>query len=644
MCGIAGAVSPSLAARGELRAVVEEMCRRLRHRGPDGRGVHVEGDAALGAARLAVIDPRPIAQPLVSADGRHVIAYNGEVYNQRELRRQLESRGATFLTDTDTEVVLEAVKAWGTDALPRLHGMFAFVVLDRVSGELVGGRDRLGQKPLFLLEDGETFAFSSFLPSLHALPGFAPRLDPLAVHDVVELGYVLSPKTPFQEVRQLPPAHGFTWTAGRLQTFAYWDLAAAFVDGRCEDAGSERAAAERFDAALAEAVGDRLVADVPLGALVSGGLDSSIVAALMVSRSTERVRTFALGFDEPGFDERAHARALATHLGTEHREDRVHLDLAASLAWAQWHVGEPLADTSVLPTALVSEMARRHVTVVLTGDGADELFAGYETYRADRVRAALASPAGRPLRPLVRLLARALPADHGKVSLAYKVRRFASGQDLPAAEAHYHWRALQDRDDALACLLPDARAAVSGYEPVERFRQLDAEVSPCDAVNRASYVDLRTYLLDDILVKVDRCAMACSLEARNPFLDHRVVEAAAALPGRMKLRGLETKWLLRRQHAHRLPAATLRRKKEGFSAPVSRWLLGPARDLFEEVARPERLEPLGLDAAAARRLHASLEQGRGFHGYVLWAILTLGLWNELRTLPDAPARPEPVPA
>ena len=628
MCGVAGLVSAGLAASGEHELAVERMLERLRHRGPDGQGVLARGEAALGAARLSVIDPRTHELPLRSTDGRLAIAYNGEVYNHRELRAELEAQGVSFRTDTDTEVVLEAWRAWGRAAPARFEGMFAFAIHDEETGELHGARDRMGQKPFLYAHDGERFAFASFLPCFEEVPGLELEPDPRSVFDVLELGYVLSPRTAWKQVAQLPPAHGFTLKDGELETWPYWSLAEAFREGHETGRIGVAGTMERLDDRLRHAVRARLVADVPVGVLLSGGLDSSIVAAIAVqAKGRGGIQSFSVGFEESGYDEREHAETVARTLGTDHHAEVLRLDDPDEVQRAHALVGEPLADTSVLPMTLVSRIARKRVTVALSGDGADELFAGYETFRADALRALLHRGAWRTLRPLLRLGSKLLPVDKGKVSLGYKARRFVSGLDLDEVRAHYHWRALMDHAEALGCLLPGAREALDGYSPADRFAALDEELPGLDLVNRCSYVDLRTYLLDDILVKVDRAAMGCSLEARSPYLDHRVVELAASLPGNLKLRGRTTKLVLRWNHAHELPRETLRRPKAGFSSPVAHWLTGSLRGLFLDLCTPERLGPLGLDAAVLRRMHGELERGEAFHGYKLWAVLVLLLWH-----------------
>lgn len=635
MCGIAGIVSERLAGSGELRPAVERMLRTMRHRGPDGHGVHVDGSVALGSDRLAILDTRPIPMPLATQDGRIVLAYNGELYNHVELRAELEAKGATFATRTDTEVVAEAYRAWGAACVERFVGMFAFVLLDSLSGAVFGARDRLGKKPFFFRSERGLFAFASFLPSLEdaALEraGFAgASVDGRSMLDLIELGWIHGPRSALREVSQLPPAHRFTLVGGMLRIERYWSLAEQFREGVGLSPDEHERLAASVEPLLLDAVRRRLVADVPVGAFLSGGLDSSIITACMREVSSDPVKTFTVAFDVLGFDESEHAARVAQHLGTQHLSETMALDDPSRLLRVQERMGEPLADTSVLPTFLVSEVASRHVKVALSGDGADELFAGYETFKADRIHAIASRLPAWPLRPLANWAAGLLPSDDGKVSLAYKAKRFASGLGLEAARAHGHWRALRERGDALAALTGDARAALREHDPLARFVELDAELAACDAVNRASYVDLSTYLPDDILVKVDRASMGSSLEARSPFLDHRLVEVVARLPGRYKLRGFTTKWLLREQHARRLPPQVLSRRKEGFSSPVSRWLRGPLRELFFDLVTPQHLAPLGLDAAAARGLHADLDARRGFPGFALWSVLSIAAWHDAR--------------
>lgn len=632
MCGIAGIVSEPLAADGRIADVVARMLACMRHRGPDGEGVEQRGSAALGAVRLAVIDPRPVPQPVVSTDGRFVMAYNGEIYDHAPLRANLESRGVQFATRTDTEVAIEALRAWGADALQRFTGMFAFVMHDASTGELFGARDRLGKKPMFLLQRDGLFAWSSFLPSFLEIPGFAPSIDPRSVLDVVEQGYVLGPKTIWREVRQLPPGHAFRLRDGRLDIFPYWSARDAFNAGRDRSPSDVQRDVEAFEGVLTEAVRARLVSDVPLGALLSGGLDSSTIVALMARASPDRVKTFTVAFDVPGFDESAHAGAVARELGTEHHVETCSLDDPEPLLQMQRLFGEPLADSSSLPTSLAFAVARRHVTVALSGDGADELFAGYETFRADRVLSLLQRLPAWPTRPVLRSLARSLPVDQGKVSMAYRLRKFATGLDLPDSVAHAHWRSLQGHAEALRLLDGSAREQLAGWSPTGRVQELNAEVAGLDLVNRASYLDVMTYLPDDILVKVDRASMARSVEARAPFLDHHLVELAARLPGKYKLRGFRTKWLLRQVAAQHVPAQVLQRRKEGFSSPVARWLTGSMRGLFFDTVTEDRCTRLGLDFARARAMHEELASHREFHGYKLWAVLMLCLWDA--TLPS----------
>ncbi|MEM7247851.1 MAG: asparagine synthase (glutamine-hydrolyzing) [Acidobacteriota bacterium] len=637
MCGIAGIVSERLAGEQRLEPLLAGMNDLMQHRGPDQDGVVTHGAAGLATVRLAVIDPREHPYPMTSADGRHVLTYNGEIYNYRALRSELEGQGVTFRTDTDTEVLLAAYKTWGEACLSRLDGFFAFVILDRETGELFGARDRIGQKPFFYTDRPGLFAFASFLPCLQALPGVAEELDHRAILDVVELGYVLNPKTPYADVSQLPPAHAFRYRDGRFESFRYWDLKEAFLEGHELGRMAVPRLVEELDDHIRSAVVARLRSDVPLGALVSGGLDTSIVVHHMgEALGGDAIRSYSIGFEDSGYDETSHAKRIAAHVGTKHHVQMMKMEDPSRIQSALWGLGEPLADSSVLPTFLLCETARKDVTVALSGDGADELFCGYETFRADAVRALLCRLPRWPVAMGLKTAAKLLPYSYGKVSLGYKVRRFLSGYELPEAEAHYHWRALMTRAGALRAFLPDARDGIAEYEPVERFRQLDAEVAGLDLANRCSYVDLMTYLPDDILVKVDRASMAVSLEARSPFLCHRVVETAAKLPGNMKIRGRMTKLFLRWNYAKALPSSTLHRPKQGFSPPAASWLVGPLAETFQDLVTKDRMASLGLDATEVQRLYTELKEHRGDHAYKLWGLLTLAAWHELRSRTRAP--------
>ena len=587
MCGITGWISGT--ADSPDREVLARMTRALAHRGPDAEGVVIEGAAGLGHRRLAIIDLSTDAnQPMRDASGRYLIVFNGEIYNFAEVRRELETRGHCFATRSDTEVLLEAIKAWGPAALERLNGMFALALWDKQRRTLLLARDRLGKKPLFyarLPDGGLVFASEPHALTVH--PGVPGGIDPVALAHYLRLNYVPCDRSLLDDVRSLPPAcYAEFDLASGLRITRYWDLAAKFRDKR--SFASDEAAAEELRALIDDAVRQRLVSDVPLGAFLSGGVDSStIVASMLEQRTPSSVLTFTSGFLEDSFDESPMAERIAAQWGVAHRTqhlDPKHLDLLPAMVAA---AGEPLADTSSLPMYFLCGFTRQNVTVALSGDGGDECFAGYETYVADKLhRIAAHSP--RWLRERAHgMLDRFLPVDHRKVGWPEKARRLtaALAQDFP--RAHSSWRDIFGADELHGIMQGGWREQVSARAEHDLFDAYFgkhfAEVDGCDPLDQATYVDIKTWMVDDILVKADRTSMAHSLEVRCPLLDHRVVEFAAQLSPDLKLRGFSKKHLLKQSQRSRLPSWLLERRKQGFNAPVSQWVLGPLRQQCQDL-------------------------------------------------------------
>jgi asparagine synthase (glutamine-hydrolysing) len=628
MCGIAGVV----AAPGSLpdRDIVERITRGLAHRGPDAEGIAVEGAAAFGHRRLAVIDPSAVSnQPMRDATGRWLLVFNGEIYNFVALRRELEALGHRFVTRGDGEVLLEALKEWGAAAVERLHGMFAFAFWDRDAQRLLLGRDRLGKKPMFYAElPHGGLAFASEPRGLAAHPAVGGRIDPVALAQYLRLNYVPCHRSMFAGVRALPPATVAEFSpGGRLQMRNYWNLAERYHD-KARPA-SVQAAAEELRALIDDAVRIRLVSDVPLGAFLSGGVDSStIVAAMLQHRPADQVLTFTSGFREDSFDESPLAEDFARRFGLTHRTqtlDPATLDLLpAVIATA----GEPLADSSALPMYYLSRFTRESVTVALSGDGGDELFAGYETYVADRMhRWAGIVPAG--LRGMAHgVLDRVLPVDHRKVGLPEKLRRFSAALACPFERAHASWRDIFSEPQLRSVMNPAWAQQVGDPADARLFEEYFAPhfaaVAGCDPIDQAGYVDIKTWMVDDVLVKADRTSMANSLEVRCPLLDHHVVEFAARLPADMKLRGFDKKHVLKASQRGRVPDAVLDRRKQGFNAPVSQWLLGPLRPLAQEVLFSAPMREW-FDEGALRTLWGQHERVERDHGLKLFGLLTVGL-------------------
>ncbi|ARJ66566.1 asparagine synthase (glutamine-hydrolyzing) [Magnetospirillum sp. ME-1] len=590
MCGIAGLIgdaSPGAAQR------LDSMVAALVHRGPDGGGCWNDGDVHLGHRRLAVIDlAAAAAQPMVGPRGL-VIVFNGEIYNHHDLRRELEGRGRTFRTQSDTEVLLAAWEAWGEDCLGRLVGMFAFALWDPTARRLFMVRDRLGKKPLYFTRQGDMLAFASEPKALLAVESVraAATLDLQALSDFLSLGYVLSPKSIHANIRQLPPAHAarFDPSTGRLETWEYWRLADHVQDGRIPYDAKAR---ERFSELLAQAVQDRLQADVPLGVFLSGGLDSAAVAA-MAATSGARIRAFTVGFDAQSFDERPFARQTASHLGLDLEELPVDPGADVDLARLVAQCDDPFSDTSALACWHLNRAARGRVTVALSGDGADEILAGYPTYRADRVARLwnrVPAPVNRALLALVR---RGLRPSYRKVSFDYKARQFLGGHGLDAARAHYWWRVVFSDEEKRRLLSPEILDALGDYDPFETFAGHFRAVPQASFLDRSLYVDIKTWLADDILVKADRTSMAFGLEVRSPFLDHRLVEFAARLDEAAKMNFRRQKVILRDAMAKILPSATLKRRKQGFNSPTSQFsALHPPRLGANSLFRDDfRLDP-----------------------------------------------------
>jgi len=642
MCGIAGLIDRRGGLSAEaLAAAAGAMADRLAHRGPDGRGVWTDAAAGvgLGHRRLAIIELSAAgAQPMISADGRYVILHNGEAFNFAELRGELEAAGRRFRGASDTEVILEGCAAWGADAtVRRLIGMFAFALWDRRERALTLARDRLGVKPLYYAEIGRRFLFGSELKAFASAPGWAPSLDRDALAGYMRHGYVAAPATIYREARKLPPGHLLTLAPDAPPRLtAYWDMRRVAVEGLAAAARGpvdEAAAPARLEALLLDAVRRRMIADVPLGAFLSGGIDSSTVVALMQAASDRPVKTFTIGFREAGYDEAGHAAGVAAHLGTDHTELYVEpphaLDIVPRLA--EWF-DEPFADPSQIPTYLVAELTRRHVTVALSGDGGDEVFAGYNRYLwGERLWRRL-GPLPPPLRRLGAAALRAVPP---------------AAFDRMAAAVPARWRPAQPGDKAhklaevLACDGPAAlyrrlvsqwpepdALVVGGREPRGVLWDDSVAGDIPGLVPRMQFLDTVTYLPDDILTKVDRATMAVGLEGRVPLLDHRVVEFAWTLPLGLRLRRGRGKRLLRAVLGRYVPDRLVERPKMGFGVPIDRWLRGPLRAWAEDLLAPRGLAEDGVLApqpiATAWREHLA---GTRNWQYPLWAVLMFQAWR-----------------
>jgi asparagine synthase (glutamine-hydrolysing) len=609
MCGIAGAVRP----RGGLTpAETQAMADVLAHRGPDGEGVRLLSGltAGLGHRRLSIIDLTTGQQPMCNEDESVWITFNGEIYNDPDLRPRLEERGHAFKTHSDTESIVHLYEDEGEDCVKRLRGMFAFAIWDVRRRRLLLACDRLGKKPLFYAQSGDTFLFGSELKALLAFPGFAPEVDWSFLDAYLALGYVPAPATPFRGLQKLPPAHVLVLDEGKPPRVSrYWEP--SFV----KRVISEGQALEELDHRLREAVRIRLRSDVPFGAFLSGGVDSGTVVALMSRHLSSPVKTFSVGFEEDAYNELPHAREVARIAGTEHHETMVRMgDLSILPALAR-SLDEPFADASALPTYHVSKAAAEHVRMALSGDGGDELFGGYARYRKELVLR-LVSPAAAALRPFRRPLAR--HALFGR-----RAQRFS------AVVYHAALPFGQSYETAVGILTPEARRAVlagrAGGEwwLSQWFRRFEA----LEVADRMMAVDMNSYLPGDILVKVDRMSMACSLEVRAPLLDHELVEFAASLPVSLKVTRRGGKHLLRRYAERLLPPSLVNRKKQGFAIPLDQWFRGDAARMLLDVMEAERdvVKDLFQRATLVQWLEDH-RRGMANHGERLWAILMVLLW------------------
>jgi len=582
------------------------------HRGPDSDGAYVEGPVGLAARRLAIIDLVSGDQPLANEDGRITVVQNGEIYNYRELRLELERAGHRFSTSGDTEVLAHLYEEHGDHFADRLRGMFAVALWDSEQGRLLLARDRYGIKPLYYREAEGELAFAS---ELRALPRSEIDLD--ALEAFLAFNSVPAPLTIFREVRKLPPGHILVWQEGRSELTRYArpaPVSAADVRG-----DEEAELVEELRARLRDSVRAHLVSDVPVGVLLSGGIDSATLAALAAEEMSEPLRTFSIGFEERSFDELGDARLVAQRYGTRHRELVLRPDAALLLPALADAFDEPFADSSALPTYLVSQLAAEDVKVALSGEGGDELFGGYYTYAADL----LAQRTGWTT-PLLRPLVERLPSSSARASFDYRAKRFVRAAQLPPLERHHGWKEIFSRD---------ARAELTGrrddFDPVDLLRTRFAETEGAELLARLQDVDLGTYLVDDLLVKTDRASMAHSLEARVPFLDPVVTNFALGLPTRHKVRGLRKKVLLRKAAAPLVPPELLRRRKRGFSIPAAAWLRGELEPFARETLSAEALRRQGFfQPEAVSRLIDDHVAGREDLSRQLWGLLAFTLWHE----------------
>lgn len=600
---------------GRIRRVIET----IRHRGPDQQGTHESAYVALGTARLAILDVNHGDQPMYAAGGDLVITFNGEIYNHSALRRELEDLGQQFETTCDTEVVLKGFAEWDTRVFDRMRGMFAVALWSESRRRLILARDRMGIKPLYVYHRGRDLYFGSELKCLFEHPEIPRRIDRNGLSYYLSLNWVPAPHTLVDGIEKVWPGEFVEWQDGTFSRTRYWNL--RFEPRHSWD---EREAKEELDRLLRSAVREHLISDVPLGVWASGGLDSSSVLHY-AAEAVPHLKTFSVSFRGYGHDESEYFNEVARVYGTDHQvfDLNPEQNLEGTIRRMVHYSDEPSADAGALPVWFLSEMTRQKVTVALSGEGADELFGGYLTYRADAL-----APELRRIPSLFRRLGlsmlRLWPVSDEKISFEYKAKRFLEGSLLDPAAAHLFW------NGAFAEAAKRRIYKAERYPaPGELLNTLPTEAFHCGDVNRFLWLDQRYYLADDILTKCDRMSMAHSLEVRPPFLDHRLVEFAATLPESLKIRGATLKYLLRELMKDKLPSPVLTRKKEGFDIPAHRWFRGALRPMLEDVLSPRKVQETGLfDAKAIEKVKEAHWNRRANHGYPLWGLLILSLWMQ----------------
>jgi asparagine synthase (glutamine-hydrolysing) len=610
------------------------MCATIVHRGPDDEGIFVQNNVGLGVRRLSIIDVEGGHQPLSNEDGSVWVAHNGEIYNFPELREELITCGHTFKTRTDTETIVHSYEEWGEHCFQKFRGMFAFALWDDRTKRLLVGRDRMGIKPFYytLIENKErTLVFGSELKTILVHPDVKRALEPQALDLYLTFEYIPEPLSAFQNIYKLPAGTFLIYERGKIHIERYWD-----VNREQEEEASTKphgvslaSIEDELYERLKESVKARLLSDVPLGAFLSGGIDSSAIVGLMHELGVSPIKTFSIGFEDATYNELEHARRISQKFHTDHEEFILKpqaLELTEKLIR---HLDEPFGDFSIFPTYLVSKMARSHVKVILSGDGGDELFAGYEHYQAQKLsRLPLGSFLSKPMPAVLRKL----PPSSKKKGLWNKLRRYAQGFEHPQDLRHFRWMMFLNQKEREDLYSKDFRHELEGIKPFHTIPPLDKlypQLDRFDDINGELYLDLRSYLVDDILVKVDRMSMATSLETRVPLIDHKVVEYVFQIPGHLKLKGMTTKWIFKKTMERLLPPQNIYRSKEGFSIPIKHWLRNELKELMLHYLSESRIRDAGLfNFGPIKHKIDRHMQGRENYSHQLWALLVFEIWRE----------------
>ena len=625
MCGIVGIVERDL-SRPVAEIDVQRMVRTLNHRGPDDEGSVLLPGVGLAMRRLAIVDIAGGQQPFANEDGSMQVVANGEIYNFGEVKDALVARGHRFRSRSDVEVLVHAYEEYGEAFLQRIHGMFALALWDGRRRALIAARDRAGEKPLYYTVTSEGLRLASEIKALLSRPEVDRTLDHEALDQFLTYEYIIAPQTIFKAIHKLPPAHYLVYKDGEITVKRYWD--AADVEVR---AWSVDAAADSLRGTLGEAVRSQMMSDVPIGLFLSGGIDSSAVGIMLRdAQGSSAVSSFSMGFADGSYNELPYAREVARLCGTAHHEGTVTPDVASLFDRLVVHLDEPFADVSLFPTFLVSQMAREHVKVVLTGDGGDELFGGYDAYQAEALAGKWAGLMPEAATRAADAVLALVPPTDKKKGLVNKARRFVDGlAHAPASIAQYRWMTFLGADAKARLYTPAFRGALASADVYRPVKEALARIGHDDLLNRQLYADLSIYLADDILVKVDRMSMATSLETRAPFLDARVMELAFSMPGDLKIRSGTRKYILKQALRGLVPDRILDRKKEGFSIPMKQWLKRELKPLMERLLAPERLAARGLiEPAETRRLIDEHCAGRANHAHVLFSLMVFERWAE----------------
>jgi asparagine synthase (glutamine-hydrolysing) len=629
MCGIVGFLTRKSSDIPEYD-FLRKMRDVLVHRGPDDEGEYIrpldeKGPFVfLGHRRLSIIDLSGGHQPLSNEDGTIWVIFNGEIYNFKELREGLEGRGHQFRTRSDTEVIVHAYEEYGEECFKRFNGMFAIGIWDEKRNQLVLARDRLGKKPLYYSFINDVFLFASELKAIVLYPGFSRKLDPLSLTKYLFYEFIPCPNTILNDAKKIPASSYLIWDKKGVIVRSYWS---PFDSQKVANNLSEAEAELRLIELLREAVRRRLVSDVPLGVFLSGGIDSSAITALAQKEVPGKIKTFSIGFEDPSFDESKYASLASKYIGTEHHEQTMTpADLLNIVPALPDILDEPMADASILPTYLLSKFTRRHVTVALGGDGGDELFAGYPTYLAHKFANHYEHFLG-AFHPMIAMLGNLLPVSDDNISFDFKVKKFLSGINYPDGIRNSIWLGSFPFLENEKVLSPEIRAQFDRDRLIEEISLYEKEYPYADRITKLQYLDLRLYLQECILTKVDRASMACSLEVRAPLLDYQLVEFVMGLPLKWKLRRFTSKYILKKAMKDSLPEGVINRPKKGFGVPIAKWIKGPLKELFEDLLAPDRIRREGfLNPDYVTQLLQDHLVNRRDNRKHLWTLLVWELW------------------